>query len=442
MSWSVFGKAFLCETVYAIPFFILSILPFKKQLRFPVKILILFIFIGQLLQSSLYTYLISHGKPTRVTDTVFALISLAIYFLCVKANFWKLLFLGDFILNYFITVRGICFFLESRLFYDPSITYYSLRDESLLLISILLLLTLPLGLKFMKNATERVFQVDSSAFWQKVWFIPFSCTLIICAYNFDLNIDTVRKFRFILTRLWLFAMTILIYYVLLEALNAVRQQAQLEERAAQQDTLLAMQYTQYQQLSRHIEEVREARHDLRQHLNLIEHYLQSGKTEDLKAYIEQYRMTLPPDTARTWCENYAVNTIISYYGEEARKASVDFSVRIQLPPSLPLREPELCSIFGNLLENAYTAADHALPGNRSITVRLAVHGNMFVITIDNGFDGNVNKKRDHYLSTKVSHTGYGLRSIRHICDTHGGSCSFSHDTNCFHSSAVIAIDPD
>ena len=355
MNWSVFGKAFLVETVYSIPFFILSILPFKKQLRFPIKILILFIFIGQLLQSSLYTYLISHGKPTRVTDTVFAFVSLAIYFLCVKANFWKLLFLGNFILNYFVTVRGICFFLESRLFYDPSITYYSLRDQSLLLISILLLLTLPLGLKFMKNATERVFQVDSSAFWQKVWFIPFSCTLIICAYNFDLNIDTVRKFRFILTRLWLFAMTILIYYVLLEALNAVRQQAQLEERAAQQDTLLAMQYTQYQQLSRHIEEVREARHDLRQHLNLIEHYLQSGKTEDLNTYIEQYRMTLPPDTARTWCENYAVNTIISYYGEEARKASVDFSVRIQLPPSLPLGEPQLCSIFGNLLENALDA---------------------------------------------------------------------------------------
>ena len=33
MNWSVFGKAFLVETVYSIPFFILSILPFKKQLR-------------------------------------------------------------------------------------------------------------------------------------------------------------------------------------------------------------------------------------------------------------------------------------------------------------------------------------------------------------------------------------------------------------------------
>ena len=75
MNWSVFGKAFLCETVYAIPFFILSILPFKKQLRFPVKILILFIFIGQLLQSSLYTYLTDprhrHGICPRFPGDLF-----------------------------------------------------------------------------------------------------------------------------------------------------------------------------------------------------------------------------------------------------------------------------------------------------------------------------------------------------------------------------------
>lgn len=381
MNWSVFGKAFLCETVYAIPFFILSILPFKKQLRFPIKILILFIFIGQLLQSSLYTYLISHGKPTRVTDTVFALVSLAIYFLCVKANFWKLLFLGDFILNYFVTVRGVCFFLESRLFYDPSITYYSLRDESLLLISILLLLTLPLGLKFMKNATERVFQVDSSAFWQKVWFIPFSCTLIICAYNFDLNIDTVRKFRFILTRLWLFAMTILIYYVLLEALNAVRQQAQLEERAAQQDTLLAMQYTQYQQLSHHIEEVR-----------------------------------------------------------EARKASVGFSVRIQLPPSLPLREPELCSIFGNLLENALDACRECTDSAPFIRICAQEDAGHIVIAVDNTCCHPPIEENGRFRSTKHDGLGTGTASIRSIAERYQGLVDFRYEDGIFYASVMLKFD--
>ncbi len=37
MNWHVFGKAFLCETLYSIPFFILALFPFRKQLRFPLK---------------------------------------------------------------------------------------------------------------------------------------------------------------------------------------------------------------------------------------------------------------------------------------------------------------------------------------------------------------------------------------------------------------------
>ena len=437
MSWSVFGKAFLCETVYAIPFFVLSIFPFKKQLRFPLKIVILFIFIGQLFQSSFYTYLVNQGKSTRVTDVIFALVALALYFLCVNANFWKLLFLGIFILNYFVTIRGICFFLESRLFYEPSITYYSLRSESLLITSILLLLTLPFGLKFMKNATERVFQEDSPVFWRKVSLIPFSCLLMVCAYNFDLSINSVREVRFILMRLWLFAITILIYYVLLEALEAVRQQAQLEERAAQQNTLLAMQYTQYQQLSRHIEEVREARHDLRQHLNLIDHYLQSGKTEDLKTYIEQYRMTLPPDTARTWCENYAVNTMVSYYGEEARKASVDFSVRIQLPPVLPLREPELCSIFGNLLENALDACRECKDSAPFIRIRAQEDAGHIVIAVDNTYCHPPIEENGRFRSTKHDGLGTGTASIRSIAERYQGVVDFRYEDGIFYASVML-----
>ena len=37
MNWPVFGKAFLCETLYSIPFFILALFPFRNQLRFPLK---------------------------------------------------------------------------------------------------------------------------------------------------------------------------------------------------------------------------------------------------------------------------------------------------------------------------------------------------------------------------------------------------------------------
>ena len=70
MNWPVFGKAFLCETLYSIPFFILALFPFRNQLRFPLKNITFLIFLGQLFQSSCYLYLVEHAKPTRMTDVL------------------------------------------------------------------------------------------------------------------------------------------------------------------------------------------------------------------------------------------------------------------------------------------------------------------------------------------------------------------------------------
>ena len=188
--------------------------------------------------------------------------------------------------------------------------------------------------------------------------------------------------------------------------------------------------------------MREARHDLRQHLNLIEHYLQSGKTEDLNTYIEQYRMTLPPDTARTWCENYAVNTIISYYGEEARKASVDFSVRIQLPPSLPLGEPQLCSIFGNLLENALDAcqtgrseSETAQPFIRVCAVQTGT--STLSITVDNTSVFKPTWIHEKLVSTKTAGSGIGTESIRMIAEQYRGDARFEWRDGVFYASVML-----
>ncbi len=80
------------------------------------KSITFFIFLGQLFQSSCYVYLVAHGKPTRITDMIFAVVCLSLYFLCVKANAWKLLFLCFFIFNFMVTLRGICFFWKAGSF--------------------------------------------------------------------------------------------------------------------------------------------------------------------------------------------------------------------------------------------------------------------------------------------------------------------------------------
>ena len=46
MIWMVFFKAFLCETLYSIPFFVLALFPFRKQLRFSMRTIVFLIVLG------------------------------------------------------------------------------------------------------------------------------------------------------------------------------------------------------------------------------------------------------------------------------------------------------------------------------------------------------------------------------------------------------------
>ena len=236
--------------------------------------------------------------------------------------------------------------------------------------------------------------------------------------------------------------TFMIYFIFFQIFAREKKRFEAQKQLEETTRQLELQQTYYQNMIKNTEETRRMRHDFRQHLIVLQGYAMAGNTQGLVEYLSDHIRQIDHLATPSYSNLPVVNMLLHHYRRLCQENEIRMDISATPIPSTGLSDSELATLLGNLLENAYTAADHALPGNRSITVRLAVHGNMLVITIDNGFDGNVNKKRDHYLSTKVSHTGYGLRSIRHICDTHGGNCSFSYDTDCFHSSAVIAIDPD
>ena len=151
-------------------------------------------------------------------------------------------------------------------------------------------------------------------------------------------------------------------------------------------------------------------------------------------------MPLAPDVARTWCENYAVNTIISYYGEEARKASVDFSVRIQLPPSLPLGEPQLCSIFGNLLENALDACRECTDSAPFIRICAQEDAGHIVIAVDNTCCHPPIEENGRFRSTKHDGFGTGTASIRSIAERYQGLVDFRYEDGIFYASVMLKFD--
>ena len=284
-------------------------------------------------------------------------------------------------------------------------------------------------------------EYHGEAFWESAWPLPalYAAFLVFCMPK-EIGVILMNRIRII--AVLAVSISLLGIFLLLYEMYHVAKEYTRSSQLDRENQLLAVESRRYMELRSYLEQTRHLRHDFRQHLIVLQGYAMAGNTQGLVEYLSDHIRQIDHLATPSYSNLPVVNMLLHHYRRLCQENEIRMDISATPIPSTGLSDSELATLLGNLLENAYTAADHALPGNRSITVRLAVHGNMLVITIDNGFDGNVNKKRDHYLSTKVSHTGYGLRSIRHICDTHGGNCSFSHDTDCFHSSAVIAIDPD
>ena len=171
----------------------------------------------------------------------------------------------------------------------------------------------------------------------------------------DFQVEQVRSFRFLFARVLLLLCIFVVSTILLDALDGIRRQAALAEQAETQEQLLNLQKTQHKQLIQYLEDMKVVRHDLRQHLSVIGTCLEREDIDGLKEYLQAYEEKLPADIRRTFTLNFALNAVCTHFAEEARKYGIDYDVSLDIPERLPINEPEVCALLGNLLENAVDA---------------------------------------------------------------------------------------
>ncbi len=87
--------------------------------------------------------------------------------------------------------------------------------------------------------------------------------------------------------------------------------------------------------------------------------------------------------------------------------------KLELPRQLPMPEADLCTILGNLLENALHASQKLPPEQRRVQVMAQMLSPaMLGLVVENRYDGMLKKQQGILRSTKHEGTGIGLVSIR------------------------------
>lgn len=209
------------------------------------------------------------------------------------------------------------------------------------------------------------------------------------------------------------------------------------------NNLMEMQERAYEKQQRYMEESARARHDFKHTIRTIKVLAENGDLEELNHYLDEYVRSVPENEIISYSSNPSLNAVLNYYHAQADAAGIKSRLMTDLPPmeeSFSLTNTELCSMVGNILENAIRAASEQKEGERYLRLALRVEQdhNLYIVAV-NSFDGKPLFRNGRYYSTRRKKSGIGLRSIASVAEAHGGVASFHHQGTEFFTDIMIPL---
>ena len=211
------------------------------------------------------------------------------------------------------------------------------------------------------------------------------------------------------------------------------------ERAETSLSILEIQENQFEQQQQYLEESAAQRHDFRQTMYTLNGLLMAENYDGLRNYFDEYFSTLPENPIRRFCRNQPLNALLNYYAVRAQDEHIELRWVIDPLESISLSDVELCTMIGNILDNAISACKEAETEKKYIQLSVVEeHGNSLFIVASNSCRTDLVKRNGVYLSTRRG-GGRGLKSISRIAQEHGGSADFSDNDGVFYTNVMLPL---
>ena len=278
---------------------------------------------------------------------------------------------------------------------------------------------------------------------RKTWYIAMAVSSVFLIFNLlivpkryeTLHVNNMGKVFFTVVPMMLILLFLLcwIFYSIVRGLVDM---AETRER----NRILEIEESQYRKLQAYMEESSRVRHDFRHVIGTLNELICVGDIDAARDYLAAYCVSMPKNEVVHYCDNTALNALLNYYADAARRHSIRLRIVSELPDDLPLTDVDLCNIVGNILDNAITACLDIPETDRYISLSISCPNDVrFGIVASNSFNGRVKMDGDRYLSTHRGGSGIGLASIRTAAKRYGGTISFRHEDNEFISGVVIPL---
>lgn len=201
---------------------------------------------------------------------------------------------------------------------------------------------------------------------------------------------------------------------------------------------------QYQaELLNFMQVIRSQRHDFNFHMQAVAGMIENREYEKCGEYVramvknaERFNDVLP-------LRDPAISALLNTFREIAISRGVQMDIRIQEQmEDLPCTVYEINAILGNLLQNAIDETEKNESGRRWITLLIMRRSRRHIIKVSNPCEKTPEDYENIFhpgYSTKSSHEGIGLVTVRRIAEKYGGTVYLEHDPGVVHFIARLPV---
>lgn len=262
-------------------------------------------------------------------------------------------------------------------------------------------------------------------------FIPFGISsLIYISIQYMSQIYT-QLYGFGLVQLnliFLIGLNLYFLYLLSYLSKSAKAKSELELLQRQSDT----QYRYYETLEEKYQESRKIIHDMRNHLLALEQLYQADEREAANKYASDMHQMMNHLGQNYYTDNRMLNIILNDKVQRAVRQRIAVDIKIGDVDLSGIKDVDITTIFGNLLDNAIEAAAPKEGDEKEagIQIKADYFHEFIVFRIQNTISG-------HDYGKEKGHKGLGLTNVRKTLEAYHGGMQIEEKKEAFGVSITI-----
>lgn len=201
------------------------------------------------------------------------------------------------------------------------------------------------------------------------------------------------------------------------------------------EKLIRSQEQYYTMLLQKEEETRKFRHDINNHLNCMRILFDEKKYNELENYFDKMGASVQILRSELQIGNDLIGAILKDVSN--RHSSVSVDIVGKMPPVLRLDNMNICTIFYNLFDNAFTAAEKS--DKRSVEISVRLLGENLFFTIKNTISHKIEIVNNILTSEKhdTRYHGFGSGNAVKCAKENGGELIFKCSDTYFQAELIL-----